>query len=91
VSQTLSIALPDDIAEMVRVKVASGDYANASEVVEDGLRTLLERDGDIEAWLRQEVVPTLEKMHQDPSRLIPIEDVERELEAYMLRHSGAET
>lgn len=39
------------LAELVRVKVASGEYASDSEVIRDGLRTLATRDRAVESWL----------------------------------------
>ena len=41
---TRSIALTNEFESYIRAKVASGDYANASEVVRAGLRLLIERD-----------------------------------------------
>ncbi len=74
-TRQLSITLPVEMAEMVKEKVASGDYASESEVIRDGLRALKERDGAVEAWLRNEVLPTLQAHEADPSRAIPIDQV----------------
>lgn len=57
-TQSLSITLPHEMAQMVKAKVASGEYATESEVIRDGLRTLAARDAAIERWLINEVVPT---------------------------------
>ena len=35
-------------------KVATGEYGTESEVIPDGLRTLLARDRAVEAWLREQ-------------------------------------
>jgi putative addiction module CopG family antidote len=43
-TRQLSITLPNEIAELVRAKVATGVYATESEVIRDGLRSLLARD-----------------------------------------------
>jgi antitoxin ParD1/3/4 len=67
-TQQLSVTLPLEMAQMVRAKVASGDYASESEVVRDGLRALLARDRAVENWLRQEVLPAYDRMKADPSR-----------------------
>jgi putative addiction module CopG family antidote len=74
-TRLLSITLPVEMAQMVKEKVASGDYASESEVIRDGLRALKERDSAVEAWLRNEVLPTLKAHEADPSRAIPIEEV----------------
>ena len=39
-TQSLSITLPHEMAQMVKNKVSSGEYATESEVIRDGLRTL---------------------------------------------------
>lgn len=56
-TQSLSITLPIDMAEMVKSKVASGEYAAESEVIRDVLRTLAARDATVERWLRDKVAP----------------------------------
>ncbi len=80
-TRQLSITLPNEMADMVRTKVASGEYASESEVIRDGLRALQERDRAVERWLREEVVPAYDAMKADPSRGIPIEDVRKSLAA----------
>lgn len=45
------------MAQMVKSKVASGEYATESEVIRDGLRTLAAHDAAVEKWLTKEVVP----------------------------------
>lgn len=80
-TQQLSITLPLEMAELVRAKVASGDYASESEVIRDGLRTLQLRDEAVEKWLREEVVPSAHAMRADPTRGIPIEKVREHLAA----------
>lgn len=46
-TQQFSITLPHDMAEAVESKIRSGAYASASvsEVMRDGVRALLEREG----------------------------------------------
>jgi antitoxin ParD1/3/4 len=67
-TQQFSVTLPTEMAQMVKSKVASGDYASESEVIRDGLRALLARDRAVENWLQQEVVPAHDRMKADPSR-----------------------
>lgn len=43
-TQQFSITLPNEMADAVRAKVATGEYATESEVIRDGLRALLARD-----------------------------------------------
>jgi antitoxin ParD1/3/4 len=65
-TQALSITLPHDMAQMVKDKVASGEYASESEVIRDWLRTLAARDAVVEKWLREEVAPTYDRVMADP-------------------------
>ena len=48
-TQQMSITLPIDMADLVKAKVRTGEYASESEVMRDGLRTLLARDRAIES------------------------------------------
>ena len=83
--QKRTFSLAEEQAEFIDAKVASGDYASASEVVREGLRALKAQDEAIERWLREEVAPTYDKMMADPSRGIPLEEafdeIRRRLEA----------
>ena len=74
-TQPLSVTLPHDMAAMVKAKVASGEYATESEVIRDGLRTLLARDAAIENWLRGEVAKSYDEFAADPSIGIPADEV----------------
>lgn len=74
-TQQLSITLPNDMAEMVRAKVAAGEYASESEVIRDGLRTLAARDKAVEAWLREQVVPAAQALKANPGRGRTVEQV----------------
>lgn len=47
----MNVSVGKEFEEYVRGKVASGDYASASEVVRDGLRLMKERDMLLEARL----------------------------------------
>ncbi|KDR40546.1 type II toxin-antitoxin system ParD family antitoxin [Caballeronia glathei] len=78
-TQQMSITLPNEMAEFIRTKVASGDYASDSEVLRDALRVLRERDRAVEAWLRNEVVPAAQALRDDPSRALSADQVRAEL------------
>lgn len=80
-TQQLSITLPNEMAQQVRRKVASGEYASESEVIRDGLRTLLARDKAIQAWLLDEVAPTYDAMKADSERAISQRAVKEALAA----------
>lgn len=70
-----SITLPDDMADMVRAKVAGGEYATESEVIRDGLRSLMARDLAVEAWLRDDVLPAYRALKADPSRGMSVDQL----------------
>ncbi|MBY5791686.1 type II toxin-antitoxin system ParD family antitoxin [Rhizobium leguminosarum bv. viciae] len=86
-TQPLTITLPLDMAQMVKAKVSSGEYATESEVIRDGLRTLAARDAAVEKWLRDEVVPTYDEMKAHPERAFSVEEVRRRLDARMAAHA----
>jgi putative addiction module CopG family antidote len=67
-TQQFSVTLPNDMADDVRAKVASGQYASESEVIRDGLRALQARERAVEHWLRNEIVPAYRAMKADPAR-----------------------
>ena len=69
-ARQIRITLSEEMAELVRTKIASGEYADESEVVCDGLRSLQHRDGDVEAWLLNEVVPAYDSMRAHPTQAI---------------------
>ncbi len=80
-TQQLSITLPNEMAEAVKSKVATGEYATESEVIRDGLRALLARDRAVENWLLEQVGPAYDALKADPSRAVTIDDVRASLAA----------
>lgn len=69
-TQQFSITLPNAMADTVRSKVASGEYATESEVIRDGLRVLIARDQTVEAWLTAEVASAYEALKAAPGRAV---------------------
>lgn len=78
-TQQLSITLPNDMADLVKAKVKTGEYATASEVMRDGLRALLARDRAVESWLHHQVGPAYDALKTDPSRAISVDRVRASL------------
>ncbi len=72
--QPLHLTLEPDLAQLVREKVASGEYASEQEVIRDSLEALSIDNASIETWLRDEVVPTMEAHDADPSRVLTAEE-----------------
>jgi putative addiction module CopG family antidote len=80
-TQQLSITLPNDMAEVVKTKVKTGDYASESEVIRDGLRALLARDRAVDAWLHNQVGPAYDALKADPARSVTADQVRARLAA----------
>jgi antitoxin ParD1/3/4 len=90
-TQQMSITLSNELADTVRAKVASGEYASESEVIRDGLRALLARDRAVERWLRDEVGPAYDALKADPSRAITAKQVRARLAAEHKEMAGKKT
>jgi antitoxin ParD1/3/4 len=78
-TQQFSITLPHDMAEAVRAKVVAGKYATESEVIRDGLRTLLARDRAVDQWLSKDVAAAFDALRADPSRVVSCSTVKARL------------
>jgi putative addiction module CopG family antidote len=80
-TQQFSITLPHKMAQIVRAKVASGEYASESEVIRDGLRALQLHERALETFLREQVAPAYDAIKADPSRAVSGEKVRASLAA----------
>ena len=69
------------MAELVKAKLASGVYADESEVVEDGLHMLMGRDAELEHWLRTDVIAAIEEFEGNPSSARSVDEVRASLAA----------
>jgi len=78
-TQQFSITLPNEMADIVKTKVAAGEYATESEVIRDGLRVLIARDRAVENWLVQQVAPAYDALKSDPERAVTVEEVRARL------------
>ncbi|HWW07152.1 type II toxin-antitoxin system ParD family antitoxin [Collimonas sp.] len=74
-TQQFSITLPNEMAEIVKSKVAAGDYATESEIIQDGLRALMARDRAVDSWLQQTVGPAYDALKADPARAVSVDQV----------------
>ncbi|HEY6326438.1 MAG TPA: type II toxin-antitoxin system ParD family antitoxin [Candidatus Cybelea sp.] len=52
---TKNVSLPEELEAYIDAKVASGEYAHASEVVRDGVRLLMREEAAKLDWLRKAV------------------------------------
>jgi len=80
-TQQFSITLPNEMADIVKGKVATGEYATESEVIRDGLRVLMARDRAVDHWLLQEVGPAYDALKADPARAVTIDQMRATLAA----------
>lgn len=87
-TRQFSITLPDELADAVRAMVASGEYADESEVVVAGLRTLFARGSAFETWLQHDAASAYDRLRADPGRSVTISDVRLRLAA---AHAKAST
>lgn len=74
-TQQFSITLPNEMADVVKSKVADGEYATESEVIRDGLRALMARDRAMDSWLLQTVAPAYDALQANPSRAISVDQL----------------
>lgn len=73
--QELTVHLPDDLAAEVELRVQSGDFSSASDLVEHGIISLLANEKSMLDWLRQEVLTGHAEYLEDPSSGIPAERI----------------
>ena len=73
--QRMNITLSDEVAELVRSKVARGEYASESDVVAEGLRSLMGQNEELESWLLSSVAPAYDALRADPARAVSAEHV----------------
>jgi len=78
-TQQFSITLPNEMADAVKSKVATGEYATESEVIREGLRALMARDRAVDNWLREEVGPAYDALKADPTRAVTVAEVRARL------------
>ena len=80
-TQQFSITLSNTLADAVKARVASGEYASESEVIRDGLRALMARDRAVEAWLTERAALAYDALAADPSRAVSVDRVRARLAA----------
>ena len=81
--RSVTITLSDDMARAIDAKIVAGEFATASDILREGLETLLAGDATLEGWLRSDIVASCREMAADPSRGIPIDDVVSRIEGRM--------
>ena len=77
---SLKITLTDEVARLIRDKVASGEYASESAVIEDGVLSL-ETQREPDAWVRSQMAPAYDSYRRDPASARPAEEIFAGVEA----------
>ncbi|TCM57725.1 Arc/MetJ-type ribon-helix-helix transcriptional regulator [Rhizobium sp. PP-F2F-G48] len=85
--QAFRITLPDDMATLVKEKVASGEFASESDVVREGLMTIALQDAAFETWLQDEVLPTVDALERNPDRALNADDSWAAIKDHIARSS----
>jgi len=73
-TEEISVILTPDQAQYIEKKVKSGDYESTSDVVQDGLNSLLEQDKRVDAWLRDTVAATYDRIKAGEGRFHTIDE-----------------
>lgn len=69
-TKQLSITLPNEMTDLIKEKVATGEYASESEVIRDGIRALLSRERTVDGWLYDQVGSAYDTLKDNPDRAI---------------------
>lgn len=80
-TQQMRITLPIEMADAIKTKVRSGEYATESEVIRDGMRAFMARDRAVENWMQGQVGPAYDALKADASRAVSIDQVRARLAA----------
>lgn len=91
--QAFTITLPPDLADIVELKVRSGEYASEAEVIQDGIRSLVGGSRALDEWIENDVIPAFDALAANPSQIVSSGDAWREIKAHMdeapVRDSGS--
>lgn len=91
--KALTVTLTKQMAERVKARVASGEYASESEVIRDGLRALEARRSifvdDIEDWMRTEGPRVVAEYKANPNAGAPMDVVFRRVRKRMAQRRKA--
>ena len=76
---TKNISLPSELEAYIDAKVASGEYAHASEVVRDALRSMMHEEAEKLEWLRNAIAEGVKSADEEPlvSGKDAVDEIER--------------
>ena len=80
----LTIAISVELADRLRGRVATGEFASLDEAVHEALREFeaeqdITNDPALTAWFKREVTPAIERYDADPSRGLTVDQVREAL------------
>ncbi len=78
---TLQITLSAEEVAFVKQRVASGEFSSESEVLSTGVQRLAEEAAHQARWEQDVLIPIIDRFQKNPDSSVPIEEVERDLEA----------
>lgn len=94
-TRKMTFEVPEAIALEIDARVASGAYADANSLILDSLLSHLDNehlkggDPEIERWLHDQVLPTLERMDREQTPGIPADQVLETLRRRRLARKSA--
>jgi putative addiction module CopG family antidote len=77
----LNITLPEELVAFVRARVASGQYASESDVIQEGIEELIDRENPLPDWLRAEGAAAYDAWKAKPSEVSSVQEVRARFEA----------
>lgn len=84
-NRTMTISLPDHLADLLERKAASRGYSSEGELVADMLRDLEKFDAATERWLREDVARAYDAHKANPTAARPLREVRERLSRMMDR------
>jgi putative addiction module CopG family antidote len=76
-----TFSLTEEQAAFIDARVESGGYVSGSEVIREGLRGLQEDEATIQQWIREEVLPTLQRIDAGEEDLLDLDEAFDEIMA----------
>lgn len=80
-ARKIQVEVSEEIAEFIHRKVATGAFADEGAVVRHALEEASESDAEVERWLREDVLPVMDRMDREGWSDLTSEDVLGEIRA----------
>ena len=77
----VTITLSDEAIAFVKAKLATGEYASESDVIEHELESARLEDEERRRWEREELIPVLDELERNPSATLTADQVREHLRA----------